>query len=133
MVATRTIPNGSPILVVDDETQLVDLLSTVLQRNGYEVIAAQDGNLAIQAVEERNPQLVILDINIPVINGFEVCRKVREEGETPVIVISGRASEKDKLHAFGLGADDYLTKPFNPVTLKSRISDCLTRHDRAQP
>ena len=132
MSTVLAAPKGTRILVVDDEGQLLNLLSRVLQRDGYDVIAAQDGTLAVQAIEERSHELVIIDVNIPYVNGFELCRRVREDSETSIIIISGRASEEDKLRAFGLGADDYMTKPFGMAELLARIRAVL-RRARARP
>jgi len=114
-------------LVADDDAELVDLLSYGLSRDGYVVSAAVDGQQAIRRWRSENPDIVILDINLPKINGFNVCRLIREKSSTPVIMLTARTSEADIVRAFRLGADDYIVKPFSPKQLRVRIEAILRR------
>ena len=91
------------------------------------MIPAQDGSVALQALERDDPELIILDIYIPKIDGYELCRRIRKERETPIIVVSGRATEEGKLQAFGLGTDDFLAKPFALAELLARVRAVLRR------
>ena len=127
MIGTPVAINNSRILIVDDETRMLHLMSTVLQQDGYEVIPAQDGSMALQALEKDNPELVILDIYMPKIDGYELCRRIRKERETPIIVVSGKATEEGKLQAFGLGADDFIAKPFALAELLACVHAVLRR------
>ena len=115
------------ILVVDDESSLVALLGRSLEAEGYEIISTQDGADAVQAIKSQHPALVILDINLPNLNGFEVCRQVREVSQIPIIVLSARGSDEDKVYAFKLGTADYVTKPFNLRELSARVRAVLRR------
>ena len=106
---------------------MLHLMSTVLQQDGHEVFSAQDGVMALEVFEKDDPELIILDIYIPKIDGYELCRRIRQERETPIIVVSGRATEESKLQAFGLGADDFLAKPFALAELLARVRAVLRR------
>ena len=117
----------SHILVVDDDPPVRTLLSRVLQTEGYEIISTQDGMEAVESIRGQRPALIILDINLPKLNGFEVCRQTRKVSQVPIIIISGRGTDEDKVHAFELGADDYVTKPFSPIVLTSRVRAVLRR------
>jgi len=122
------------VLVVDDDWDLVDILTYSLRREGYTAIAAFDGQQGLARFEAENPDLVVLDINMPRINGFEVCRKIRSESPTPIIILTARDREEDVVKGFNLGADDYLTKPFSPKQLLLRIRAVLRRCiSRAEP
>ncbi|MFC1936016.1 response regulator transcription factor [Chloroflexota bacterium] len=127
MVAIGASKIRSRILVVDDDTTVVRLLGQALQGEGYETIFAQDGAGAVEAISDQHPALIILDINLPKVNGFEVCRKVREASRVPIVFISGRGSDEDKMYAFRVGADDYVTKPFNVGELMARVRAVLRR------
>ncbi len=100
------------ILVVDDELNIVKFLRANLEAKNYEVLAAMDGAEALQTFEMELPDLVILDIMMPKIDGFEVCRRLREWSQIPIIMLSARGDESDKVKCLDLGADDYITKPF---------------------
>ena len=115
------------VLVVDDETPVLSLLAHTLQREGFETISTRDGVDVIKAIKGHNPELIILDINLPDLNGFEVCRQARQVSQVPIMFISGRTSDEDKVRAFGLGADDYITKPFSLQELMARIRAVLRR------
>ena len=115
------------ILIVDDETALVDLVSYNLQKEGFETFYAYDGMEAIRLIRQENPDLVILDIMLPKIDGLEVCQRVREFSDVPVIMLTARKTESDKIIGFDYGADDYLTKPFSPRELVARVKALLRR------
>jgi two-component system, OmpR family, KDP operon response regulator KdpE len=115
------------ILVVDDEPQMRKLLAGNLRASGYAVLAAVDGIEAMRAIEEHNLDLVLLDINIPEPNGLQVLGAVRRTAEIPILILSGRGRERDKVAAFDLGADDYLTKPFGIPELLARVKALLRR------
>jgi DNA-binding response OmpR family regulator len=124
---------GELILLVDDEANIVDLGRLYLERENYRVEAAYDGDQALDAIREKNPALVVLDIMLPGIDGFEVCRRVRAENDVPIIMLTARDEDIDKIVGLELGADDYLTKPFNPRELVARVRAILRRSDRATP
>jgi len=123
--------SGERILVVDDEANIIDLARLYLERDGFEVEAASDGAQAINKIGSLNPDLVILDIMLPEIDGFEVCRRVRSESEVPIIMLTARDEDIDKIVGLELGADDYMTKPFNPRELVARVKAILRRADRS--
>ena len=121
------------ILVVDDEPRLVRLVSEVLKAVGYQVIAAASGEPAIEMVALEQPDLVLLDILLPRgPDGYEVCRRIREFSDVPVIMLTAKAQETDMLHGFDVGADDYLTKPFSAKELVARVKAVLRRIQRPE-
>lgn len=115
------------ILVVDDEKDMVALIKDFLEVEGYRVYTAYDGKQAIEGFELYKPQLVILDIMIPIINGMEVCKIIRQESSIPILILSAKGSDSDKVRGLGLGADDYITKPFSPIELVARVKANLRR------
>ena len=115
------------VLVVDDDADLLDLTSYALRREGFTVIPASDGQQAVQRWESETPDLVVLDANMPKMNGFEVCRKIRQGSSTPVIMLTARGDESDILQGLQLGADDYVTKPFSAKQLVARMRAVLRR------
>jgi DNA-binding response OmpR family regulator len=115
------------ILVVDDEPQIVGLLRSYLEREGYDVAEAADGETALGAFSHLRPDLVILDIMLPRLDGREVCRRIRETAHTPIIMLTARDEESDKLLGLELGADDYITKPFSPREVVARVRAVLRR------
>ena len=117
------------ILVVDDERNIVDLLRLYLEKEGFGVIAAADGEEALALHARHDPDLVVLDLMLPKIDGFEVCREIRRRGETPVLMLTARADDIDSIVGLELGADDYVTKPFNPRALVARVKAILRRTD----
>ncbi len=126
----------SRILVVEDEEMVAEVVDRYLRRDGHEVRLVREGLGALPAVAEFAPELVVLDLMLPGVDGIEICRKLRESSEVPVIILSARREEVDKLAGFGVGADDYVTKPFSPRELVARIQTVLRRasgDDRAQP
>ena len=116
------------ILVVDDDIELLNLVAFALRQAGYLVVEASDGPSALRAFELEVPQLVILDFNLPGVNGLEVLKKIRADGsKTPVMMLTVRSAEEDQVQALDQGADDYLTKPFSPRTLLARVRAMLRR------
>jgi len=115
------------ILIVDDELAIIKLLRANLEANGFEAIAATDGAEALQSVERVSLDLVILDILMPRMDGFEVCRRLREWSQIPIIMLSARDDEEDKVKCLALGADDYITKPFGVGELLARVRAVLRR------
>ena len=123
------------LLVVDDDRDLVELLDYALRREGYDVVRAYDGETAVEAVTREKPDLVVLDINLPKLNGFEVCRILRGRPRTaqvPIIFLSARTVEGDRVSGLDLGADDYMVKPFSLRELESRVRAVL-RRTKPQP
>jgi len=118
------------ILVVDDEQNIIELARLYLEGEGYRVIGAADGREALSQVEAAQPALVVLDLMLPELNGWEVCRKLRADSDLPIIMLTARSDDVDKIVGLELGADDYITKPFNPRELVARVRAVLRR---AQP
>ena len=115
------------ILVVDDERHIVDLLRLYLEKEGFAVRAAADGEAALVMHARHEPDLVILDLMLPRVDGFEVCREIRRRGDTPVVMLTARSEDVDSIVGLELGADDYVTKPFNPRALVARVKAVLRR------
>ncbi|MBN9392332.1 MAG: response regulator transcription factor [Chloroflexi bacterium] len=115
------------ILVVDDEKKLVDLVKGYLEQEGYSVLSAFDGPSALEKARTANPELVVLDLMLPGLDGVEVCRRLRQFSDAYVIMLTARAEEIDKIVGLSVGADDYLTKPFSPRELVARIKARLRR------
>lgn len=121
------------ILVVDDDLELLGLISYALRQAGYLVVESGDGPAALAAFEREEPNLVILDVNLPRLSGLEVCRQIRAVSKVPVMMLTVRAGEEDQVQALDLGADDYLTKPFSPKTLLARVRALLRRAGTEKP
>lgn len=115
------------VLVVEDDVDLLDLTTYALRREGYNVLAAIDGQQAITRWEAENPDIVLLDANLPKLNGYEVCRRIRHESKTPIIMLTARDDEEDIIRGLQLGADDYVTKPFSAKQLSARMKAVLRR------
>lgn len=115
------------ILVVDDEAKIVKLAQDYLEKNGYRVTSAGDGKTALAAFRQQKPDLVVLDLNLPGMDGLEVCRAIRRESDAPIIMLTARVEEVDRLIGLELGADDYITKPFSPRELVARVKAVLRR------
>lgn len=120
------------ILVVDDELSIVKFLRANLEANGFTVVAATDGAEALQKIEMEPPDMVLLDITMPKMDGFEVCRHIRQWSQIPIIMISARADDSDKVKCLNLGADDYITKPFSATELIARVRAVLRRYQAIQ-
>jgi two-component system, OmpR family, alkaline phosphatase synthesis response regulator PhoP len=121
------------ILVVDDEPNIADLVELYLRREGFRVVQASSGNAALGAVGDHRPRLVILDVGLPDIDGLEVCRRLRLTSTIPVILLTARDTEVDRVLGLELGADDYVTKPFSPAELVARVKAVLRRAEAAAP
>jgi DNA-binding response OmpR family regulator len=119
--------NGRKILIVDDEARLVDVLKAYLERDGYRAVTAYDGKQALFVARREKPDLILLDLMLPEIDGLEVCRTLRKESDTPIIMLTARSEETDKLIGLELGADDYVTKPFSPREVVARVRAVLRR------
>jgi DNA-binding response OmpR family regulator len=115
------------ILVADDDPDLLDLVAYALGQTGYLVVKARDGTAALASFEAEAPDLVILDINMPGVSGFDVCSSIRGASPVPIMMLTARGEEQDLVRALDLGADDYLTKPFSPRTLLARVKALLRR------
>lgn len=121
------------ILVVDDERSIIDLLEYNLRRDGYDVIIARDGRQALQLAQAEHPDLVVLDLMLPGLDGLDVCRALRQRGNTPIIMLTARDDEIDRVLGLELGADDYVTKPFSVRELMARIKAVLRRANDSIP
>jgi two-component system KDP operon response regulator KdpE len=121
------------VLIVDDEPNIVGTVSTLLRARGYDVAAAMSGRGALDAVDRERPDLVILDLGLPDMEGVEVCRQLRQASGVPILVLSARGAEGDKVAALDAGADDYVTKPFGTVELLARIRVALRRVEAPPP
>ena len=122
---------GERILVVDDEPHIVELARMYLEKEGYRVDSASDGAQALEQIQSQEPALVVLDLMLPEVDGFEVCRRTRASSDVPIIMLTARDEDIDKIVGLELGADDYLTKPFNPRELVARVKAILRRADRS--
>ena len=118
------------ILVVDDEEAIAEAVRARLEAEGYRVVAAADGPEAIAAHAEHHPDLVVLDLMLPGMDGLEVCKQIQRDGWTPVLMLTARAEEADKVAGFAVGADDYLTKPFSLRELAARVRAIIRRMER---
>jgi DNA-binding response OmpR family regulator len=119
------------ILVVDDELNIADLIELYLTREGFRVVKAATGEAGVRAVAEHRPRLVVLDVGLPDVDGLEVCRRLRQTSTIPVIFLTARDGEVDRVVGLELGADDYVTKPFSPPELVARVKAVLRRADPA--
>src|SRR3954468_5816334 len=119
------------VLVVDDEPNIADLIELYLDREGFRVVKAGTGEEGVRAVAEHRPRLVVLDVGLPDIDGLEVCRRLRRTSTIPVIFLTARDGEVDRVLGLELGADDYVTKPFSPPELVARVKAVLRRTDPA--
>lgn len=119
--------NNGTILVVDDEANIRDLIATYLKREGYEVAQADNGDQAVELARSVHPSLIVLDVMLPGRDGFDVCRTLRQQGGPPIIMLTARNDEIDRIVGLELGADDYVAKPFSPRELVARIKAVLRR------
>jgi two-component system alkaline phosphatase synthesis response regulator PhoP len=118
---------GKRVLVVDDDVKTVELVKLYLNRDGYRVLTAYDGIEALRLARESHPELIVLDIMLPGMDGLEVCRTLRDESDVPIIMLTAKTTDQDKLAGLDLGADDYVTKPFSPRELAARVRTVLRR------
>ena len=115
------------ILVIDDDKKIVELVTLYLKRDGYTVLPAYDGHEALDVARRKRPDLIVLDLMLPELAGTDVCKLIRAESQVPIIMLTARATDEDKLRGLDLGADDYLTKPFSPRELVVRVRAVLRR------
>ncbi len=125
--------SGELILVVDDEANIVELVRLYLQQEGFRVVEASDGVAALEVLGKERPDLLVLDIMLPEIDGWEVCRRVRAFSQVPIIMLTARDAEVDRIVGLEIGADDYLVKPFSPRELVARVKAVLRRSQAEQP
>lgn len=116
------------ILIIDDEPRIVEVVKLYLERDGFQVASASAGKQALERVNSYKPDLVILDLNLPDVDGLEVCRTIRKQSDVPIIMLTGRGEEVDKIVGLEVGADDYVTKPFSPREIVARVRAVLRRH-----
>jgi len=115
------------VLVVDDDVKTVELVRLYLDRDGYQVLTAYNGVEALRLARESHPDLIVLDLMLPDIDGLEICRTLRRESDVPIVMLTARTTDQDKLIGLDLGADDYVTKPFSPKVLAARVRAVLRR------
>jgi len=120
------------VLIVEDEPIVADVVDRFLRHDGYETLVVKDGRAALQEFDRFMPDVVLLDVMLPHVDGLEICRQVRASSDKPIIMLTARAEESDRLVGLGLGADDYVTKPFSPKELVARVRAVLRRY-RASP
>ncbi|MEX2229787.1 MAG: response regulator transcription factor [Dehalococcoidia bacterium] len=121
------MPSATRILVVEDEPMVAEVVERYLARDGHDVEVVYDGREAMEAFERFAPSLIVLDLMLPGVDGIEICRRIRERSQTPIIMLTARGDEVDKLQGLGVGADDYVTKPFSPRELAARVQAVLRR------
>jgi DNA-binding response OmpR family regulator len=121
------------ILIVDDEQNIIELATMYLEPEGFRVSSARDGQAALDKIKDERPALIVLDLMLPKINGWDVCRRVRAESDVPIIMLTARDDDVDKIVGLELGADDYMTKPFNPRELVARVKAILRRSAPNRP
>ncbi len=131
-IVTRGEPMPEKILVVDDEPSILTLVEYHLKKAGYQVMTAEDGAQALDKAIREKPDLMVLDVMLPDLDGFEVCRQLRKAADTPILFLTARDDEIDRIVGLELGADDYLTKPFNPRELTARVKAILRRTNPVQ-
>lgn len=120
----------SKILIIEDETAIADLERDYLEINGYEVFIENDGTKGLEAALGHDYDLIILDLMLPGMDGYEICKRIREEKNIPILMVSAKKDDIDKVRGLGLGADDYMTKPFSPSELVARVKAHLSRYER---
>ena len=118
------------ILIVDDDNNIAELISLYLMKECYETYIVNDGEAALKIFPEFKPNLILLDLMLPEVDGFDICRQVRQEKNTPIIMVSAKKDDIDKIRGLGLGADDYMTKPFSPSELVARVKAHMDRYNR---
>lgn len=125
--------SGELIQIIEDEREIAELIRDYLEDEGYQVIISDDGQLGYEHAIANEPDLIVLDLMLPKMDGFEVCRNIRKTLETPVVILSSKKSDMDKVLALGIGADDYVTKPFSSVELIARVKAHLRRARQSSP
>ena len=122
--------NRQKIMIVDDDENIAELISLYLTKECFNTRIVHDGESAMREFDTYGPNLVLLDLMLPGVDGFEICRKVRAEKNTPIIMVSAKKDDIDKIRGLGLGADDYITKPFSPSEMVARVKAHLARYER---
>jgi DNA-binding response OmpR family regulator len=125
--------SSETILVVDDEQNIIELATMYLEQEGFRVLSARDGQAALDRVKADRPALMVLDLMLPKVDGWEVCRKIRADSDLPILMLTARDDDIDKIVGLELGADDYMTKPFNPRELVARVKAILRRTEPRRP
>ena len=120
----------SKVLIIEDESSIAELEKDYLELSGFEVVIEKDGMRGLDIALKQDIDLIVLDVMLPGLNGFEICRYVREEKNIPIIMVSAKKEDIDKIRGLGLGADDYMTKPFSPSELVARVKAHLARYER---
>ncbi len=123
------MPKSKTILIVEDEPKIAEAVEAYLQKNHFKTLVAADGRQALFLFEKHHPDMVILDLMLPLLSGEEVCRAIREQSRIPIIMLTAKASEDNKIDGLNLGADDYMTKPFSPRELVARVNSLFRRCD----
>ena len=123
--------NKGVVLLIEDEESIAEMLRTVFERDGYRLVHSLTGQAGLDCLSEREPKAVLLDLNLPDIDGVDVCRKIRANHDVPVIMLTARDTEIDKIVGLEMGADDYVTKPFSPRELVARVNAVLRRSENA--
>ncbi|GAB4579640.1 MAG: response regulator transcription factor [Anaerolineales bacterium] len=121
------------ILIVDDDRKTVELVRLYLENDGYQVYTAMDGRVALSEMRKSAPDLIVLDLMLPRVDGLDVCRQIRTESNVPIIMLTARTTENDKLLGLDIGADDYITKPFSPREVLARVRAVLRRKSASEP
>jgi len=121
--------SGGTILLIEDEIEIAELLSLYFERDGFRLVHAESGEEGLARLEDRRPRVVLLDVGLPGIDGMETCRRIRSKSDVPVIMLTARDSEIDKIVGLEIGADDYVTKPFSPRELVARVKAVLRRSE----
>lgn len=121
--------NVKTILIVDDEVKIVEAVSAYLENSGYKTITAYDGEKALCLFQSRNPDLIILDLMLPKLSGEEVCKAIRRSSRVPIIMLTAKIEEDEKINGLNIGADDYVVKPFSPRELVARVNSLFRRYD----
>ena len=122
-----TSKDSSPILIVEDDRKTASLVALYLQREGFKTVVAYDGDRALELVQQTNPIFVVLDLMLPKMDGWEVCRAIRRSSDVPILILTAREEEMDRVLGLSLGADDYVVKPFSPRELVARVKAILRR------
>jgi DNA-binding response OmpR family regulator len=123
----RTSKDSSPILIVEDDRKTASLVTLYLEREGFKTVVAYDGDRALELVQQTNPIFVVLDLMLPKMDGWEVCRAIRRSSDVPILILTAREEEMDRVLGLSLGADDYVVKPFSPRELVARVKAILRR------
>lgn len=119
------------VLIAEDNPQLANILKSAAEKEGYKTILAGDGQAALEAFKESNPQIVLLDVMMPKLDGFAVCREIREQSDVPIIMITARGEDFEKIMGLEIGADDYIVKPFSPAEVMARVKAVMRRIDKS--